>query len=37
MGGERLMENKVAQTTWLVVAVLVAIILLAVLLTRGGQ
>jgi hypothetical protein len=31
------MENKVAQTTWLAVAVLVAIILLAVLLTRGGQ
>ncbi len=30
------MENKVAQTTWLAVAVLVAIILLAVLLTRGG-
>lgn len=31
------MQNKVAQTTWLAVAVLVAIILLAVLLTRGGQ
>ena len=31
------MENKVAQTTWLAVAVLVAIILLAVLLTRGGS
>ena len=31
------MDNKVAQTTWLAVGVLVAIILLAVLLTRGGQ
>jgi len=33
------MDNKVAQTTWLVVAVLAAIILVAlvaVLLTRGG-
>ena len=29
--------NKVAKTTWISVAILAAIILMAFLLTRGGQ
>jgi hypothetical protein len=34
--GGRARMNKVAKTTWLAVAILAAIILAAMLLTRGG-
>jgi hypothetical protein len=36
-GGEGQLTNKVAKTTWIAVAILVTIILIAFIMTRGGQ